>query len=65
MKSNTRFLYAMASVLAICWLVPIYLIGLSARTPREALSAWPKSLWPGLPILVYLKALKVNRETLS
>ncbi|WP_265257544.1 hypothetical protein [Verminephrobacter aporrectodeae] len=95
MKSNTRFrfLYAMASVLAICWLVPIYLIGLSALTPREAVSAWPN-----LPILVgeaynwqgayqnthvasadamfilllsigvtlfYLKALKVNRETLS
>ncbi|MCW5321039.1 carbohydrate ABC transporter permease [Verminephrobacter aporrectodeae subsp. tuberculatae] len=47
MKSNARFLYAMASVLAICWLVPIYLIGLSALTPREAVSAWPKSLWPG------------------
>lgn len=46
MKSNTRFIYVMATVLAVCWLVPIYLIGMSALTPREAVSAWPKSLWP-------------------
>jgi multiple sugar transport system permease protein len=47
MKNNARFLVAVAVLLSVCWLVPIYLIALSALGPREAASAWPKSLWPG------------------
>ena len=46
MKQNRKFLYAMAVLLAVCWLVPIYLIGISALSPREAATAWPKSLLP-------------------
>jgi multiple sugar transport system permease protein len=46
MQKNTRFVTAIAVLLSICWLVPIYLIGISAFTPREAVSAWPKSLVP-------------------
>lgn len=46
MKQGGRFLLAMAVLLALCWLVPIYLIGISALGPREAATAWPKSLWP-------------------
>ena len=47
MKQPGRFLFAMAVVISLCWLVPIYLIGISALGPREAATAWPKSLLPG------------------
>ena len=47
MKQHSRFLFAMAIVVSICWLVPIYLITLSALSPKEAATAWPKSLLPG------------------
>ena len=43
MKQPGRFLFAMAVVISLCWLVPIYLIGISALGPREAATAWPKS----------------------
>lgn len=33
-------------LVSVCWLVPIVLIGVSALVPREAVTAWPKSLWP-------------------
>lgn len=46
MKPHRQFLYAMAVVLAICWLVPIYLVAISALSPKEAATAWPKSLLP-------------------
>jgi len=46
MNANRKFLYIMATVLAICWLVPIYLITISALSPRDAVNAWPKSLLP-------------------
>ncbi|MFO1194729.1 MAG: carbohydrate ABC transporter permease [Rhodoferax sp.] len=46
MRQGSRFLLAMALLLAICWLVPIYLIAISALGPREAANAWPKSLLP-------------------
>jgi len=46
MKQGSRFLVAMAVLLAVCWLVPIYLIAISALGPKEAATAWPKSLIP-------------------
>ena len=46
MKQGSRVLVAMAVLLAVCWLVPIYLIAISALGPKEAATAWPKSLIP-------------------
>ena len=46
MKPAGRFLFAMAVVISLCWLVPVALIKLSARGPREAATAWPKAWWP-------------------
>jgi multiple sugar transport system permease protein len=46
MKQGSRSLVAFAILLAVCWLVPIYLIGISALGPKEAATAWPKSLLP-------------------
>ncbi len=46
MKNNLKFLYVIAVVLSICWLIPIYLISISALGPKEAATAWPKSLLP-------------------
>jgi multiple sugar transport system permease protein len=46
MKRGGNFLLAMAVLLAVCWLVPIYLIAISALSPKEAATAWPKSLFP-------------------
>ena len=46
MKQGSRALVAFAILLAVCWLVPIYLIGISALGPKEAATAWPKSLLP-------------------
>lgn len=46
MNHNRKFLYTMAITLAVCWLVPIYLIGISALGPKDAATAWPKTLLP-------------------
>ncbi len=46
MKPAGRFLFAMAVVISLCWLVPVALIALSALGPREAATAWPKAWWP-------------------
>ena len=46
MKPASRFLFAMAVVISLCWLVPVALIALSALGPREAATAWPKAWWP-------------------
>ncbi|WP_395667304.1 carbohydrate ABC transporter permease [Rhodoferax sp.] len=46
MRNTSRFVTASALLVSVCWLIPIVLIGLSAFMPREAVSAWPKSLWP-------------------
>ncbi|MCF8160450.1 MAG: carbohydrate ABC transporter permease [Polaromonas sp.] len=46
MKQHRKFLYSMAVLLAVCWLIPIYLIGISALSPRDAATAWPKGLLP-------------------
>lgn len=46
MKQPGRFLMAMAVLISVCWLVPVYLIGISALGPRDAATAWPKSLLP-------------------
>jgi multiple sugar transport system permease protein len=41
-----RFFQAMAVVISICWLVPVLIIAVSALSPRDAISAWPKALLP-------------------
>jgi multiple sugar transport system permease protein len=41
-----RFIYTMAVILAVCWLIPIYLITLSAFSPKDAATAWPKNWFP-------------------
>ena len=46
MKPAGRFLFAMAVVISLCWLVPVALIALSALGPRDAVTAWPKPLLP-------------------
>ena len=46
MNRNQRFVTTMAVVLSICWLVPIYLIAISALSPKDAATAWPKTLLP-------------------
>lgn len=46
MNNSRKFLYTMAIVLAVCWMIPIYLIGISAFSPKEAATAWPKSFLP-------------------
>jgi multiple sugar transport system permease protein len=43
---SKRFVIALTVLLCICWLVPIYLIGLSALGEKSAATAWPKRLWP-------------------
>ena len=46
MKPQLRFLYVMAVLVSLCWLVPVYLVGISALGPREAVTAWPKTWAP-------------------
>lgn len=46
MKPNLRWLTTLAVIVSACWLVPIYLISVSALSPRDAVSVWPKSLLP-------------------
>ena len=38
--------WLLALVFTFWVLLPIYLIPLSAFAPRQAVYAWPKSLWP-------------------
>jgi multiple sugar transport system permease protein len=46
MSKNQRFITMMAVIVSLCWLVPIYLIGISAFSPKDAATAWPKALLP-------------------
>lgn len=46
MKSHTKLIYGFATLLAVCWLVPVYLISISAFSARKSVNAWPKSWWP-------------------
>ncbi len=46
MSRNQRFITTMALIVSVCWLVPIYLIGISALGPKAAATAWPKNLFP-------------------
>lgn len=46
MKRSAERHFWMASVLALIWLVPVYMIAVSALSPRADLLAWPKSLLP-------------------
>jgi multiple sugar transport system permease protein len=47
MKNNhSRFLGVMAAVISVCWLIPVLIIAVSAFSPREVVSAWPKQLIP-------------------
>jgi multiple sugar transport system permease protein len=46
MNKNIRLIYVFATIIAICWLIPIYLITISAFSPKDAATAWPKSLLP-------------------
>jgi multiple sugar transport system permease protein len=47
MKPGARMFQGMAMAVTMCWLVPVLIIVVSALSPREAISAWPKALWPG------------------
>jgi multiple sugar transport system permease protein len=46
MKPTGKFLGVMAIVISVCWLVPVLIIVVSALSPREVVSAWPKALFP-------------------
>jgi len=41
-----RFVGVMAAVISVCWLIPVLIIAVSAFSPREVVSAWPKALIP-------------------
>lgn len=43
---STRFLGVMAVVISVCWLIPVAIIAVSALSPRDLVSAWPKQLIP-------------------
>ena len=43
---NGRFIGVMAIVISVCWLIPVLIIAVSALSPREVVSAWPKALIP-------------------
>ena len=45
-NNNGRFLGVMAAVISVCWLIPVLIIAVSAFSPREVVSAWPKALIP-------------------
>jgi multiple sugar transport system permease protein len=45
-NNNSRFLGVMAAVIGVCWLIPVLIIAVSAFSPREVVSAWPKQLIP-------------------
>ncbi len=46
MKTGARMFQVMAMTVTVCWLVPVLIIVVSALSPREAISAWPKALLP-------------------
>lgn len=46
MTRGARLVLATSVLLAVCWLVPVYLIAISALSPREMATAWPKNLLP-------------------
>jgi multiple sugar transport system permease protein len=43
---SARFLGVMAVVISVCWLIPVAIIAVSALSPRDVVSAWPKQLIP-------------------
>lgn len=45
-QASMRFITISAIILAIMWLAPVYLIGLSAFSTKDAIVSWPKSLLP-------------------
>ncbi len=45
MKNHSKLIYGFATLLAVCWLVPVYLISISAFSTRKAVNSWPKSWW--------------------
>jgi multiple sugar transport system permease protein len=45
-NNNGRFIGVMAAVISVCWLIPVLIIAVSAFSPREVVSAWPKALIP-------------------
>ncbi len=47
MKGPARSLILWALGLSVFWILPVYIIGISAIGSREAATAWPKSWWPG------------------
>jgi len=55
MKRSAERYFWIASVLAVLWLIPIYMITVSAFSPKADLLAWPKSWLP----------TKFSMETLS
>ena len=46
MNTTSRFVTVSALLVSVCCVVPVVLIGMSAFMPREAVTAWPKSLLP-------------------
>jgi len=45
-NNNGRFVGVMAAIISVCWLVPVLIITVSAFSPREVVTAWPKQLIP-------------------
>jgi multiple sugar transport system permease protein len=45
-NNNGRFVGVMAGIISVCWLIPVLIIAVSAFSPREVVSAWPKQLIP-------------------
>jgi multiple sugar transport system permease protein len=45
-NNNARFIGVMAAIVSVCWLIPVLIIAVSAFSPREVVSAWPKALIP-------------------
>jgi len=45
-NNHARFIGVMATTVSVCWLIPVLIIAVSAFSPREVVSAWPKALIP-------------------
>ena len=45
-RGSARFVGVMAAVISVCWLIPVLIIAVSALSPRDVVSAWPKQLVP-------------------
>ena len=54
MKRYGWFYALMVAILCLWVLGPIYLLGVMAFTERQAVFAWPKTLWPNPPSLATL-----------